>query len=218
LAASRRAIRLESSSSLGPAYQDARTAVIGETAAFLARLPGMQKLSFKDDTPFASPMTLEWLETTVAPIFGSGGGGGAPGPGESSHLTDQFGQARQKLGSGDLAGALKVMQAGRGEDTSQADRFRRRLYEAMLCLRGGQPMLARPMLESLDATVEKYGLPSWDPALTLEVWSNLYQCFNALAKDAKAPDKPALLEQASGVLGKIAGLDPSHALTVQVGS
>lgn len=202
---------------LGVPYQPVADAVLEETALLVRRLPGLPKLTFADGTPFADVMTQEWLETKVSGLLGEGGGGGG-GPkkesGGSNHVEKQFQEARQKLGEGDLAGALATMQGGRAEDVSQEDHFRRRLYQALLCVRGNQPAVARPLLESLDEEVQRHALDAWNPALTLEVWSNLYQCYQRLVKTTKGPDQAVLQERAAQVMDKIARLDAGYALTV----
>ena len=52
---------------LGSQFADAANCVRQESASFLARLPGVEKLSFTDGTPFASPQTLVWLRAAAAP-------------------------------------------------------------------------------------------------------------------------------------------------------
>ena len=202
---------------LGAPYQDAAEAVMVETALLVRRMPGLVRLTYNDGTLFVDAMTQEWLETRVNALLGEGGGAGAgtsAGSGDSDPIDAQYQEARQKLGMGDLGGALAVMQDGRGQDTSQEDRFRRRLYLAVLCVRGNQPDVARAMLESLDEEVARYTLDAWNPALTLEVWFNLYTCYNTLARAAMAADKASFAESAAQVLDKISRLDAGYALRV----
>ena len=60
----------------------------------------------------------------------------------------------------------------------------------------------------------RYTLDAWNPALTLEVWFNLYTCYNTLARAAMAADKASFAESAAQVLDKISRLDAGYALTV----
>ena len=200
---------------LGAVYQPAAEAVMIETALLLQRLPGLVHLTFSDGTPFADPMTQEWLDMKVSGLLGTGEAvAGVTVGGNTDHLDAQFQQARQKLGTGDLAGALAVMKDGNGHDASQEDHFRRRFFLAVLCGRGNQPDLARALLESLDEEVTHYRLDAWNPALTLEVWKNLYACYNTLAKTAKETNKASFTERAAQVFDKISRLDAGYALTL----
>ncbi|MFQ5572318.1 MAG: type VI secretion system protein TssA [Rhodothermales bacterium] len=202
---------------LGAPFKEAAEAVMMETALLVRRLPGLVDLAYADETPFADPMTLEWLETKVGGLLGEGGGGGAPMPsraGGSDHLDAQFKEARQMLGKGDLSGALARMQEGQGDDVSEEDRFRRRLYQAVMCLRGKKPEVARAMLESLDEEATRYALDTWNPALMLDVWSNLYACYTTLVKKAKSAEKASMAERATRILDNISRVDPAYALTV----
>ncbi len=206
-----------SAEALGVPYQGVAEAVMIETAVLLKRVPGLVGMSFNDGTPFVDPMTQEWLDTKVNALLGAGEGGGgdaSAGGGGGSHVDAQYAEARKKLGTGDLAGALGVMRQDSGKDASEEDRFRRRLYVAVLCVRGNQPNMARAMLESLDEEASRFELDTWNPALTLEVWGNLYTCYSALSKKAKPSDKAAFADQASEMLDKISRLDPGYALKV----
>lgn len=191
---------------LGPDHARAAEAVMVELALFLRRVPELVWLRFKDDVPFADPMTVEWIETAVLPLLGSG----EPAGGDTvDALAEQFGEARKLLGMGDVAAAIAQMQAGAEQDRSQKDRFRRRFFLAQLCMRSGQAAAARTLLEGLDADVAHYHLDDWDPALALEVWSDLYTCYQNLAS---LEGEIRYLEQAGRVLARISRVDAATAL------
>lgn len=194
-----------------PGYEAASEAIMLEVAALIRRFPDVLTMSFQDGVPVADPMTVEWVETQVLPMF-SGGDGGGGGGGANDHVAAQFQDARKLLGGGDLAGAMKAMQEGTDKDTSQEHRFRRRFYLAQLCMRGGQLPVARSVLESLDQEIERHKLAAWNPALTLDVWSNLYRCYNTLAQEGY--DNGALHDKAQATLSKVSQLDASEALTL----
>ncbi len=194
-----------------PGYEAAAEAIMLEVSAFVRRFPDLLTMSFQDGVPVADPMTVEWVESQVMPRF-SGGGEGGGGGGGSDHVSAQFNDARKLLGGGDLAGAMKAMQEGTDQDVSQEHRFRRRFYLAQLCMRGGQLPVARSVLESLDQEVARHQLAQWNPQLTLEVWSNLYRCYNTLAQEGY--DNGPLLDKAQETLSKVSQLDASEALAL----
>lgn len=197
----------------GATFRQVRNAVLEETALLVRRLPGLPVLTFTDGTPFADPQTREWIDVRAKATLGSADEGGVPHSEESAHLQELFAEAREHLGEGDLAGALSRMQEGREQDTSQKDRFNRRLYLALLCLRGGQAAIARPVLESLDEEIDRRSIEAWDPALALQVWSNLYTCYETLGRGINNPDKQTVREQAARIFEKICRLDAGYALS-----
>lgn len=199
---------------MGMNYAAAQEAVLFETALLLKRVPRLPSLTFNDGTPLANAATKAWVEMQVQPMLEGNGGGGSSGGGDSSHLAEQYDQARQHLGNGDLPGALEAMRNGQRQDASQKDRFIRRLYIATLCVKGGQPAVARPVLERLGEEVDTHGLEAWDPPLALEVWTNLHRCYTTLAAAAKGDEAEHYHGQARRVFDRLCQLDASHALSV----
>jgi type VI secretion system protein VasJ len=202
---------------LGSEYQHARMAILQELAILLQRVPKLPSLTFNDGTRFADAATQSWIEETVMPVLGSGEAG-ATGPTSTaeleSHIASLFDEAKKLAAKGDLAAAIAYLQDGAAVDASGKNRFRLRLYMATLCLRGGQPKMARPMLEDLSEEIDKFSLAAWEPPLALEVWRSLHDCYGALAASAPPAGKPALLEHADRVFEKLCRLDLSYALTV----
>ncbi|MEM9665911.1 MAG: type VI secretion system protein TssA [Bacteroidota bacterium] len=198
---------------MGPTHKPALDAVLYQTSILISRVPGLARLAYKDGTPFADAMTLDWIETQIKPLGGGGGGGGLSAEGGSSHLRERFDEARKKLTQGKLDEALTTMQEGVQEDATRQDHFTRRLYIAELCVKGGQPAMASPMLEALAEQVQHHDLNKWAPGLALQVWSNLYQSYVALAKGAEPEERETLRTLALDAFGQVCQLDASFALT-----
>lgn len=201
---------------LGKPYEDARTAVMFDTALLVQRLPVLPTLAFSDGTPFASPLTTEWLEMQVQPLLGSDGEtvtGQAVADG-SMPATEHYEEARQRLTSGDLAGALDHMEDGAAQDTTQKERFYRRFYVASLCLKGGMPTVALPLLEELDELITRHALDTWNPSLALEVWTALHQACNQLTQQVRAEERDALAARADDAFEKICRIDVRQALPI----
>jgi hypothetical protein len=67
--------------SMGPQAASLRTAIIDEVLAFVARLPGVERLTFSDGTPFADESTKAWILSCQAERAGGGAGGTTYGAG-----------------------------------------------------------------------------------------------------------------------------------------
>lgn len=202
---------------LGEPYAATRKAILIETALLINRVPKLTALTYSDGTAFSDPLTSDWIETDVKGVFAGtdARSSSAGGPVDTdSRLLDLYEEARKQLGTGDLSGSLAKMQDGAGQDTSARDRFMRRLYTALLCMRGGQPVIARPILESLDQEVSRHALEVWDPAVALEVWTSLYRCYEALAPTMLGNDQVLLRNSATTTFEKICRLDARLALTL----
>lgn len=200
---------------LGAPYEPARDAVLFDVARFVDRLPGLLSLTFSDGTPFASPITVDWIETQVQPVLETGDdGGSAPHSDGQMLVTEQYEEARQLLGGGELDEALSVMREGAAEDTSEKEAFHRRLYIALLCMKGGRLAVARPLLDRLDADVEQHALDAWSPSLALKVWENKCKCYDALAQKAPTETSDELSAEADAAFEKICRLDATKALSV----
>lgn len=199
---------------LGSDFQHARMAILQELAILLQRVPKLPNLTFSDGSPLADPATQSWIEETVLPVHGSGEGAGVglAGPPLDSDLAALFAEAKKILAKGDLAAAIAYLQDGATLDISGKNRFRRRLHIATICLRGGQPKMARPLLEDLSEEIEKFAITVWEPALALEVWKNLYDCYSSLSASAPPAGKAGLQEHADRAFEKMCRLDLSYAL------
>jgi type VI secretion system protein VasJ len=199
-------LAVRAAASLGGGYQAVAEALRHETALLLRRVPALSTLSFRDGTPFASPAVQGWLETIQAEPGDSGGGAS----GDDDKLAAALQEARSALGGGSLDEALDIIDEA-DHDDSDRSRFRQRLYAARLCLDGGRPEAARPLLEALDADIATYHLDEWEPALAQTVWERLYICYTRL----HAPDDGRdFAEAAADVYRRLCRLDVKAALAL----
>lgn len=197
----------------GP-YAIVREGVVGDLAVLIHQFPDFPSLRFSDGTPFADGPTQEWIATHVRAAFGGGeaSGASASSGAEGTAVEEDYAQAREHLMKGDLAAAVAAL--GAGTDASGHERFLRKLYLATLCMRGGKPAVARPILEGLKDEIETHRLDRWMPALTLDAWTALHGCYGALQRAADEGEKPALRQAADRVFEHICTIDPARALTV----
>jgi type VI secretion system protein VasJ len=153
-------------SALGPQFAEAAQAVREESARLIARLPGLEKLSFNDGSPFAGPQTVVWLQGLLRPLRSgredSGDGRGSPAGSPAQHLEE----ARTLLAQNKLAGALDLLDAAKTD--SPAENLLCRTAQLRLLCEAGKGGVALPLAEALLAETAARNLDDWDPRLALE--------------------------------------------------
>lgn len=196
---------------LGPQFEKARQAIMGQTAALIRRLgDGVYELKFKSGQPLCSGETKMWIESDVAPPTKGGGAGGDMSNGK---LTEAADKARKLAGSGKLKEAVAELQEGSQTCTQRRDRFLWRLRIAQLLYDAKRIQLATPLLEECYAEIQRYHIEEWEPTLAVEVASALYRCRKALT----AGDKPApeALQSVRESFTWLCQLDPVAALAAE---
>jgi type VI secretion system protein VasJ len=194
---------------LGEEYEGAKQTVLLETAVLLKRVRSLSQLAFRSGTPFANPKTRFWLEDTVAPVLASDSGNASAVNDE--RLSEQIEAAKRLGADGKLSEAIGLLQDGLQQEGTRRGRFLRRLGMANVCMQASKPTIACPILESLEAEIDTLALNEWEPALALEVWSQLHQCYGLLLAGDSGSQEPTR-EKAQRVFGKICEIDASRAL------
>lgn len=200
---------------LGKPYEEARQAVMVELAVLVDRVPRLLSLSFQNDVPFATPLTVDWIENEVQPLLGDGEEAEGAAADEVATVTEDHEEARKELSSGSLEEALACMEEGADEDTSEKERFYRQLYTANLCVKGDQPQIARPLLDELAQVIDEYTLDEWNPSLAIEVWSSRCQCYDLLAESASEEQAAGLRAEADASFEKVCQTDPVQAVSMR---
>lgn len=200
----------------GSTYSKVKDAVMLETALLLKRIPNFPNLMFNDGTPFASSATQVWIEDEVLPVLASGGGSGAnlmiTAGEEDAALVAAYEEAQQVMDNHDPATAIAKLMAGMESDVSGRARFRRRLLVAMFCMKVGHMRVALPLLEELDLTCRSLELARWEPALALDVWSNLHKCYRLLQNEADEAFVEVLQKQQDDIFNLMCKTDVRYAL------
>jgi type VI secretion system protein VasJ len=198
---------------LGPPYQKAREAVMGQTAALVLRLgEGLYELRFRNGTPLCSGETKMWIESDVAPAKGDGGG---PAVGaRDGRLAEASQKARKLAGSGKLKEAVQELADGLKACTQQRDRFLWRLLIAQLCFEGQRLGLAASLLEESREEILRHRIDEWEPSLAVAVAQTLYRCRKSLTMSQKAPP-PEALQGVRDSYAWLCQLDPLAALAAE---
>lgn len=208
--------RLHAEALAATAATEARAALCDEVRRLLHRLPALAGLAFDDGTPFADAATQAWAETLV----GERGGGGEPGAAAPSSEGDPvetaYETAKERLRDGAFDEALRVLRGASLSTASGRARLRLRLRTASLCLEGGRPVLARPLLEDLGETVRERGLGRWEPRLAAAVWEALYDCYRALEQAGALASEEAGAGRAAAY-AQLCCIDVCHAQQLGAG-
>jgi type VI secretion system protein VasJ len=158
---------------MGPIAASMRSAVIDEVLAFVKRLPGVERLTFSDGTPFADEATKAWLATCLAERAGGG-------------ATDKFSeakkQANESVGSGDSEGAVTVLQDFLSSTRSGRDQFRARVALVEMALGLKKDLDVQPLIDPLLDECERLNLTYWEPELALLAWGLKLRAARVIAK------------------------------------
>lgn len=198
---------------LGAPYQATYEALMIDVAHLIHRLPVLPSLTYSDGTPFASPLTIDWIETEAQPLLADADDSSSATTVDGElPVNKQYDEARQRLGGGNLDEALALMREGASEDASEKETFHRQLYMAQLCMNGGQPAVARSLLDELNAAIEQHALDTWNPSLALEVWTARCRCYDTLAQEASADQRESLFAEANAAFNNICRVDATKAI------
>jgi type VI secretion system protein VasJ len=204
---------------VGAPYNTWRELLRADFALFLERLPGIERLSFTDGTPFADDTTLEWIARhavvrdleageTVAPLPVSadsteGGAGDWP---------EIEAQARELGGRDGIEAAFAWLEGLPGMKTER-HRFLQRFVMARLAAHAERADTAMALLVELDAVAKSLPLVRWDPALVFEVKLQLVRALKA-ASNRKDTDKAGLARRIAELQGEMTVLEPARMLSL----
>lgn len=196
---------------LGDRFGAAHDIVCHETAALLQRLPGLDRLSFADGTPFASPETRQWLAgitacTTVRPPAASGEGGAS----RDEEIEREIAEAHGLVRGGRLLAAVERFCTRLGNGTSRQEQLHWRLALCRLLMEAKRTRLALPHLEQVIADIDSFALEEYDPPLALQALKLAWAGFDVQAE-------PRFKEKATDTLHRIARLDPVEMVRLEKG-
>ncbi len=184
---------------LGSSYAAARLEVCGETARFMARLPGLAQRCFTGGMPFADSDTLLWLQSLGSGDANDSQASAAP---RRDDRAVTAAQARALAASGNLTDAIDLLQAQMTAGTPRSDQLymRIRMCELLLQQRPGAA-LDGFALDIIDC-IDRHQLAEWDPALALD---GLVVAYRIATRNDHAR------ATADGLLKRVVALDPAAA-------
>lgn len=200
---------------LGPEYAGCSRAIRTELALLLARLPALPGLAFDDGTPFADPVTRDWIQSDVLTLLGGGGEGRAEVK-KKGDVGEEQKQAAQLLSEGKLEAAVQVLRTGLANDSSGKNNFDRKLSLAELLYKGGKPHIARSILEDMQAAIRTHALVGWDPDLCVSVYLLSQKVYLSLMASGGEAMQAAYREKAAEAHAHISKLDPVLALSADL--
>ena len=204
---------------VGAPYSAWRELLRADFALFLERLPGIERLTFDDGTPFADDTTLEWIARHAVVRDLEAGEGMAPltvstgsDDGAAGDWPEIEAQARELAGREGVEAAFGWLEALPGLRTDR-HRYLQRLVMARLADHSGRADAALALLAELDTSARSLPLMRWEPALVFEVKQQLVRALKAMS-NRKDADKPALARRIGELQAELTVLDPAHALTL----
>ena len=204
---------------VGAPYSLWRELLRADFALFLERLPGIERLSFNDGTPFADDTTLEWIARHAVVRNLEAGETLAPLPvsadseeGVAGDWPEIEAQARDLAARDGIEAAFVWLEGLPGMKTER-HRFLQRFVMARLAQNAERADTAMALLLELDAAGKSLPLVRWDPALVFDVKQQLVRALKA-ASNRKDVDKPALVRRLAELQGEMTVLDPARMLSL----
>ncbi|MBK8801975.1 MAG: type VI secretion system protein TssA [Fibrobacteres bacterium] len=188
----------------GRGHESCSEAVRTELRGLLKRVPQLLDLKFSDGSPLASPPTREWLELVMRE--GSGGAARSAAAREDTLETD-LAQAREVAGSGNVADALELLQAGLIYGDLRS-RTMRQLEIARVAFSSGKIRPALSVSAEIAERSFRMDLASWEPQLAREILEIHLKSLNA-AIDAGLGDVAALKARREVIASRAGNEDPS---------
>ena len=184
---------------MGYTCDDARDAVAQEVAYLVHRMPGLLEVKAGSGAPPCNASTKLWITNEVQ---------GKPESNAKSNGMDATLAKAKKLASRKkLAEGIAILDHEAKSAGDRREKFLWKLHLAGLCVQGGKPNLAMPLLGSLDSEAAKFRLEEWEPELASEVLKLSVQC-------AKAGKDDASKAKADELYARLSSLDLLAALAL----
>lgn len=154
---------------------DARDIVCRILCAFLQRYPALPGYKFHDGTPFASPDTVQWLDSlrNSEPAAKEKQAAHVDATEQAQHEEQLLDQAVAIAEEQNFEKGLATLGPGASGKSRQA--ILHGLLLARYCLRAGRPQAGRDLLLELYARLEQWGLLDWEPELGAQILALLIQ-------------------------------------------
>ena len=178
--------------------------VARETAGFVKRLPGIEKMAFSDGAPFADDETKEWLKA-AAQMGGGGGSFSSAGSGIEQIVENEIAEAQKLIMDNKMNAALNAFIVKVNQASSVRERFLWKIGLCKLLSRVKKPQLVVPYIQEILSILDEYKIERWEPVLAVE---GLALALSGLRLQGEKKDDE-LIEK---VLNRISALDPARAI------
>ncbi|MHB8111399.1 MAG: type VI secretion system protein TssA [Syntrophorhabdaceae bacterium] len=142
--------------------------VAGMTAFYVDRLPGIEKLTFTDGTPFADQITRKWLAD--ARRDSSGDPLPASGDAIATRIETDMAAAKTLVAEGNVPGAAGQLREAITRASSVRERFMRQVHFCRFLIENNQNKLSGSYLTELVGLIDTYRLGDWEPSLAAEAY------------------------------------------------
>jgi type VI secretion system protein VasJ len=201
----------EALGSLGRQYHAAQEAVNQETAAFIMRLPGIEKMSFSDGTPFAGQMTLHWLSGLVQ--SGSASDESASSIAEEAGIESEIKKAMEEaqalIKKGNLLEAVEKVQEKMRARFSKREQMLWRISLARLLMKNNKVDFSMPYLGQILEEIDEHRLDDYDPEVALKGLKLVWLGFNDMGGEYK--------EKAKEIFNRVGRIDLAEGIRLGKG-
>ena len=179
--------------------------IAAETLQYVTRVPGIERLTFEDGTPFADDGTRAWLKAlTEKQAVAVASPAATEGEGIRQLIDEAFAEACKLFRENKVNDALWRLNDGLGRAPSAREQILWRQGLCRLLLEMKQPRLALPHLHDLLADIDIHKIEQWEPAIAAEAFIIIL----AGLRQQSEKDKAKL----DAVWNRLATLDPVKAM------
>lgn len=141
--------------------------VANQTVLYVKRLPGIERLTFSDGTPFADPQTKKWLADAMAE---GGSASDASGDDLARQVENDTGKAQAMADAGNLSAAIAQLRDALARAPSVRERFLRQTRLCRFLLQNNQQRVSCSYFSELLGIIDAYRLGDWEPSLAAEAY------------------------------------------------
>ncbi|WP_417314061.1 type VI secretion system protein TssA [Enterobacter sp.] len=188
--------------------------ILSDLKLLLARLHGLEQLSWSDGTPFADDVTLTWIAEKVNDTM-SGFGNEPTTFAIDGNKEDIFSLEAEAMAKGDSEGleaALSWLQYRPGTESPRS-RWLLRLLMARVAEQFGRNEMALHLLGELTSHADQLTLNDWEPELLFEVQARRLKLLR-LKAGRNESDKIRLAPEMDELLAGLIAIDPARAMVL----
>ncbi len=186
-------------------YKTVAQEIAGLTKLYSERLPGIEKLSFADGTPFADQATRQWL-SDIGRSTPDGPSSPQGGDAVIARIENDIAAARSLANSGNIAAAIGQLRDGLTRAPSVRERFIRQVRFCRFLRENKQNKLSWSYFREIVGFIDTYRLNDWEPALAAEAYDVI------LAGIASADGNGEFKDLGQDIFRRLSLLDPVKAM------